>query len=35
MEKRLAFIENNWPYFVGFGLPLALLTNVSGSFVVR
>ncbi|CAB4010222.1 etoposide-induced homolog [Paramuricea clavata] len=34
VDKRLAFIETNWPYFVGFGLPLALLTNGSNSLVV-
>ncbi|EDO43520.1 predicted protein, partial [Nematostella vectensis] len=32
--KRLAYIESNWPYFIGFGLPLAVLTSLPSSFVV-
>lgn len=34
VDKRLSYIECNWPYFVGFGLPLAVLTSVSPSFIV-
>jgi len=33
--KRLHFIENNWPYFLGFGLPLALVTSLSPFYYVN
>ncbi|XP_023931108.1 etoposide-induced protein 2.4, partial [Lingula anatina] len=34
LQKRVAYIENNWPYFVGFGLPLAIMTSMADSFVI-
>lgn len=34
LHKRLAYVEQHWPYFVGFGLPLALLTHLPHSWVV-
>jgi Etoposide-induced protein 2. len=35
LHKRLTFIETNWPYFIGFGLPLAILTSLFDSFFYR
>jgi len=29
------YVESNWPYFVGFGLPLAIFTSLAPSFVIR
>ncbi|XP_011494639.1 PREDICTED: etoposide-induced protein 2.4 isoform X1 [Ceratosolen solmsi marchali] len=34
LHRRLTFIECNWPYFVGFGLPLALSTQLANSYVI-
>ncbi|XP_050299831.1 etoposide-induced protein 2.4 homolog [Anthonomus grandis grandis] len=34
LHKRLSFIEENWPYFLGFGLPLTILTQLSDSWVI-
>ncbi|XP_055371283.1 etoposide-induced protein 2.4 homolog [Condylostylus longicornis] len=34
LHKRLNFIECNWPYFLGFGMPLTILTNITSSFVL-
>ncbi|CAH0395304.1 unnamed protein product [Bemisia tabaci] len=34
LHRRLTFIENNWPYFIGFGLPLAILTELPKSYFV-
>lgn len=34
LHKRLTYIETNWPYFIGFGLPLAILTDISDSWFV-
>ncbi|XP_046352994.1 etoposide-induced protein 2.4 homolog [Haliotis rufescens] len=34
VHTRLSLIEINWPYFVGFGLPMALATSLSSSTVI-
>ncbi|XP_023337259.1 etoposide-induced protein 2.4 homolog [Eurytemora carolleeae] len=33
LHKRLDFVETNWPYFLGFGLPLAVITSLPTSQV--
>lgn len=36
LHKRLKFVEINWPYYVGFGMILASLTEfTSSSFVIK
>lgn len=35
LHKRLTYIEYNWPYFIGFGLPMAVLTQLTNSHIVR
>lgn len=34
LHRRLNYIEINWPYFLGFGVPLTVLTNMSSSTIV-
>jgi len=34
LPKRLTYIENHWPYFMGFGMPLAVLTSLPNSTLV-
>ena len=33
LHKRLDYVETNWPYFLGFGLPLAVITSMPDSQV--
>lgn len=34
VHKRLTCVETNWPYFLGFGAPLAVLTQLPESWIV-
>ncbi|XP_062510747.1 etoposide-induced protein 2.4 homolog [Corticium candelabrum] len=34
VNQRIAMIEENWPYFVGFGLPLTVATALPRSFII-
>lgn len=34
LHKRLDYVETNWPYFLGFGLPLAVITSMPESQVI-
>ncbi|XP_050425462.1 etoposide-induced protein 2.4 homolog isoform X2 [Adelges cooleyi] len=34
LNSRLSFIENYWPYFLGFGLPLAVITSLPESYII-
>jgi len=34
LHKRLDYVETNWPYFFGFGLPLAVITSMPESQVM-
>ncbi|CAH1707493.1 unnamed protein product [Chironomus riparius] len=35
LHRRLKLVEYNWPYYIGFGLYLGLLTELSDSFIVK
>lgn len=35
LDKRLSYVESNWPYFIGFGTPLTILTSLPDSIIVR
>lgn len=34
-HRRVLFVEDNWTYFIGFGMPLTLVTSLSSSFCIR
>ena len=35
VHERISHIEERWPYFIGFGLPLTFLASLSSSLVIR
>lgn len=35
LHKRLTYIEDNWPYFLGFGTILTILTQSTSSITIR
>lgn len=35
LHKRLTYIETHWPYFLGFGTILTILTQLSSSVFIR
>lgn len=35
LHKRLTYIENHWPYFLGFGTILTILTQLTSSIFIR
>lgn len=35
LHKRLTYIENHWPYFLGFGTILTILTQLTSSITIR
>lgn len=34
VHQRVALVEGNWPYHLGFGLPLAVLTSLPQSYLI-
>lgn len=34
LHRRLDYVETSWPYFLGFGLPLAVVTSIPESQVI-
>lgn len=34
LHQRLNYIETNWPYFIGYGIPLAFITSFSNEFLI-
>jgi len=35
LHKRLTYIEYNWPYFIGFSIPLTIITQIPSNFLIR